>query len=216
MTVTLYGSRQSTCTQRVLLVLYELNITDYRLSNVDMQKGEHHDPTYVQNLHPFGRLPVLDDNGTRLFESRAICQYLVAKYGRGSALDTRAEQTFAELAAYEQTASVEYCYFDPAMKSLAYENIFKKFMGHGDPDKEEVEKQKTLLVKVLDHYEKVTSDREYLTGNQFSLVDLYHMPWVDFLSNLELQDEISSRPWLSAWWKRVSSRPSWKHLMVSP
>jgi glutathione S-transferase len=108
---------------------------------------------------------------------------LVAKYGRGSALDTRAEQTFAELAAYEQTASVEYSYFDPAMKSLAYENIFKKysappklclqsgtltqyrFMGHGDPDKEEVEKQKTLLVKVLDHYEKATSDREYLTGN---------------------------------------------------
>ncbi|EXA30903.1 hypothetical protein FOVG_17779 [Fusarium oxysporum f. sp. pisi HDV247] len=216
MTVTLYGSRQSTGTQRVLLVLYELNITDYRLSNVDMQKGDHHDPTYVQNLHPFGRLPVLDDNDTRLFESRAICQYLVAKYGRGSALDTRAEQTFAELAAYEQTASVEYSYFDPAMKSLAYENIFKKFMGHGDPDKEEVEKQKTLLVKVLDHYEKVTSDREYLMGNQFSLVDLYHMPWVHFLSNLGLQDEISSRPWLSAWWKRVSSRPSWKHLMVSP
>jgi glutathione S-transferase len=47
MTVTLYGSRQSTCTQRVLLVLYELNITDYRLSNVDMQKGEHHVTEYL-------------------------------------------------------------------------------------------------------------------------------------------------------------------------
>lgn len=41
MTLTLYGSRQSTCTQRVLLVLSELNITDYQPSDINMQKGEH-------------------------------------------------------------------------------------------------------------------------------------------------------------------------------
>ncbi|KAF4341192.1 glutathione S-transferase [Fusarium beomiforme] len=215
MTLTIYGSWQSTCTQRVLLVLFELNITDYRLSNVDMQKGEHHEPTYVQKFHPFGRIPVLDDDGTQLFESRAICQYLVAKYGRGSALHKRTEQNFAELATYEQAASVEYSYFDPTVKSLAYENIFKKFMGQGDPDRPVVEKLKTDLVKVLQHYEKVLSNSEYLAGNQFSLVDIYHMPWVHFLPRLGLQDEISLRPSLSAWWKRVSNRPTWKHLAAS-
>ncbi|KAL5603718.1 hypothetical protein FOVSG1_006468 [Fusarium oxysporum f. sp. vasinfectum] len=130
-----------------------------------MQKGEHHEPNYVQKFHPFGRIPVLQDDGIRLFESRAICQYLVAKYGPGSALHKRTEQNFAELATYEQAASVEYSYFDPTVKSLAYENIFKKFMGQGDPDKAVVEELKTDLVKILQHYEKVLSNSEYLAGN---------------------------------------------------
>ncbi|KAF4462845.1 glutathione S-transferase [Fusarium albosuccineum] len=173
MTLTLYGSLQSTCTKRVLLVLRELGVTDYRLSNIDMQKGEHQEPNYVQDFHPVGRIPVLDDDGTRLFESRAICQYLVTKYGSGGALD-KETQTLPELATYEQAASVEYSYFDPSMKSLAYENIFKKFMGHGDPDTAAVEKLKALLIKTLQHYETILSNREYLASN---VSDLRLLRW---------------------------------------
>ncbi|KAF5639345.1 glutathione S-transferase [Fusarium sp. NRRL 52700] len=130
-----------------------------------MRKGEHLEPNYVQEFHPFGRIPVLDDGGTRLFESRAICEYLVAKYGLNSPLHRRAEQSFTELATHEQAASVEYSYFDPTVKTLAYEKIFKGFMGHGDPDRATVERLETELAKVLDHYEKVLSHREYLAGN---------------------------------------------------
>ncbi|KAI1040715.1 hypothetical protein LB505_012615 [Fusarium chuoi] len=67
----------------------------------------------------------------------------------------------------------------------------------------------------MDHYEKVLSHSEYLTGNQFSLVDIYHIPWFQFLPRLELQDEIKKRPSLSAWWTRVSNRPAWKDLTAS-
>ncbi|KAI1040735.1 hypothetical protein LB505_012616 [Fusarium chuoi] len=59
MTLVLYGSRQSTCTQRVLLVLSELNITDYRLSNIDMQKGEHLTSTHSDEFR-FSTMMVLD------------------------------------------------------------------------------------------------------------------------------------------------------------
>ncbi|KAF5700352.1 zinc finger MSN2 [Fusarium mundagurra] len=135
-----------------------------------MQKGEHLEPNYVQNFHPFGRLPVLDDDGTRLFESRAICEYLVAKYGPHSPLQRRTEQNYAQLATYEQAASVEYSYFDPTMKSLAYEKMFKRFMRRGDPDKATVERLEVDLVKVLEHYENVLSDRDYLAGNSVPIV----------------------------------------------
>ncbi|KAF5687792.1 glutathione S-transferase [Fusarium denticulatum] len=177
-----------------------------------MQKGEHLAPNFVQEFHPFGRIPVLDDDGTRLFESRAICEYLVAKYGPHSHLNRRTEQNIAELATYEQAASVEYSYFDPTVKTLAYEKIFKRFMGKGDPDRATVERLEIDLVKVLDHYEKVLSHSEYLAGNQLSLVDIYHVPWFQFLPRLELQDEITKRPFLSAWWKRVSNRTARKDL----
>jgi glutathione S-transferase len=82
----------------------------------------------VQDFHPFGWIPVLDDDGTPLFESRAICEYLVAKYGPKSALTRRTDQSYPELATYEEAASVEYSYFDPAMKTLAYEKLFNGYL----------------------------------------------------------------------------------------
>ncbi|KAI1049450.1 hypothetical protein LB506_004603 [Fusarium annulatum] len=90
-----------------------------------------------------------------------------------------------------------------------------RFMGRGDPDRAAVERLEIDLTKVMDHYEKVLSGSEHLTGNQFSLVDIYHIPWFQFLSRLELQDEITKRPSLSAWWTRVSNRPAWKDLTAS-
>lgn len=104
-------------------------------------------------------------------------------------------------------------------------------MGQGDPDRAIVERLESDLAKVLQHYENVLSHSKYLAGNvsyvclsnripvkgsqQFSLVDIYHIPWFQFLSRLELQDEITKRPSLSAWWTRVSNRPAWKDLTAS-
>ncbi|KAF5573632.1 cytochrome P450 monooxygenase oxidoreductase, partial [Fusarium pseudocircinatum] len=152
-----------------------------------MQKGEHLEPNYVQNFHPFGRLPVLNDGGIRLFESRAICEYLVAKYGPHSPLQRRTEHNYAELATYEQAASVEYSYFDPTMKSLAYEKMFKRFMGRGDPDKATVERLEADLVQVFQHYEKVLSHSDYLAGNSswYNASSVPHAPFKDLFTDLD-------------------------------
>jgi glutathione S-transferase len=80
----------------------------------------------VRSYHPFGRIPVLDDEGLRIFESRAICRYLVAKYGRNSGLYLETDQSPKDVAHYDMASSVEYSYFDPTMKSLAFEKVFKK------------------------------------------------------------------------------------------
>ncbi|KEZ44982.1 hypothetical protein SAPIO_CDS2368 [Scedosporium apiospermum] len=211
MAIKVYGSMLSTCTQRVVSVLIELGL-DYELSEVNMQKGEQKAPDYIKDFHPFGRIPVLDDGEIRLFESRAICQYLVAKYGKQHGLDAARHGSAAEIGTYEQAASVEFSYFDPSISGLAYENIFKKFMRRGDADADAVAAHRATLSDTLDHYERVLATRQYLASNDFSLIDLYHLPWIPFLSKLGLEGEISSRPNLEAWWKRASSRPSWQQL----
>ncbi|KAH7136763.1 thioredoxin-like protein [Dactylonectria estremocensis] len=213
MTIKLYGALQSTCTQRVLLVLLELEV-EYELSNIDMQKGEQKSANHLNLFHPFGRIPVIDDDGVRIFESRAICQYLVAKYGRGSSLVFSEHRSAADVGYFEQAASIEYSYFDPSVKSLAYEKLFKGYMGLGEPDAAEVAKFTAMLHTTLEYYEKVTSSKQYLTGDKFSLVDLYHMPWFHFLSNLKLEDEISKRSSLNAWWNQVRERKSWVTLVT--
>jgi len=40
MAIKIYGSRQSSCTQRVIMMLFELGL-DYELSDVNLQLGEH-------------------------------------------------------------------------------------------------------------------------------------------------------------------------------
>lgn len=80
----------------------------------------------MKNVHPFGLIPALQDGETQLFESRAICRYLVYKYGKGSNLLVDNRSSAEEIGKFEQAASVEYSYFDPSFKTLTYENIFKR------------------------------------------------------------------------------------------
>lgn len=81
----------------------------------------HKQPTYVEERHPFSRIPAFEDSELKLYESRAICRYLVTKHPGSLSLPTMA----SELGIFEQTASVEYSYFDPAVTNLAYEKLFK-------------------------------------------------------------------------------------------
>lgn len=55
MTITIHGAFYSTCTQRVLTTLVEKNVDDWKLESIDMMKGQHKSPEYLQNLqvsHP--------------------------------------------------------------------------------------------------------------------------------------------------------------------
>ncbi len=72
MVLKLYGSAMST--SRVLVTLIELNLP-YELIPIDISKGEQKADSFLK-LQPFGKVPVLDDDGFIMYESRAICKYL--------------------------------------------------------------------------------------------------------------------------------------------
>jgi glutathione S-transferase len=75
--IKLYGSSFS----RAAIVkwyLEELHLP-YEFISVEIQKGEQFQPEYVA-LHPFAKVPTIDDNGFILWESGAILTYLASKY----------------------------------------------------------------------------------------------------------------------------------------
>lgn len=76
-------------------------------------------------MRPFGKLPALEYGNLHLFESRAICKYLVAKYASPDSRMSLPELP-EDIAMYEQAASVEYSYFDTSIFKLAYEKKFKQ------------------------------------------------------------------------------------------
>ncbi|KAH7110150.1 glutathione S-transferase [Dactylonectria macrodidyma] len=211
MSTIVYGNIVSTRTQRVILLLEELGI-EYDIHTLRFEKGDHQDPKYVQGRHPFAKVPAFQDADVNLFESRAICRYLANKYQ--SELSPSIKDNKA-LALFEQAASVEASYFEPAIEKLGYELIFKKALGIGETDGAIVNQQKAQLSKVLDYYENSLSQQDYLAGKTYSLVDLFHVPWIGFIQHrLQLSNEIESRKNLKAWWNRVSQRAATKAVLA--
>ncbi|OOQ90657.1 putative glutathione S-transferase [Penicillium brasilianum] len=160
--------------------------------------GDWNDPTYVAEKHPFARIPAFEDDSTKLFESRAICRYLANKYS----LDILGPES--GLGLFEQAASVEYSYFDPPMKNLAYEKIFKRMMGHGEPDLELVSNYERQIRECFDYYERLLTKQRFLAGEAYTIVDAFHLPWIVFLERLNMSNELGERPHLLAWWKLMS------------
>jgi glutathione S-transferase len=135
MVLKLYGSPTSTCTQRVATVLYEKKVP-YQLYPIDLTKGEHKTPEYLDK-QPFGQVPYIDDDGYTLYESRAITRYIDTKYpNQGPKLIPTDLKKYAQ---YEQAASNETSNYDPYVSGLVYEKVFKPYSG-GKPDEVAVKK----------------------------------------------------------------------------
>jgi glutathione S-transferase len=75
--IKLYGSSFSRATI-VKWYLEELKIP-YEFVLVELKDGDHFKPEYVA-IHPFSKVPLIDDNGFILWESGAILTYLASKY----------------------------------------------------------------------------------------------------------------------------------------
>ena len=122
MVLKLYGNPHSTCTQRVLTVLHELSIP-HELVVIDFAKGEHKAPAFLA-VQPFGQVPYIDDDGFKLFESRAIARYLALKYG-GIGKIIPDPSDVQKTALFEQALCVELANFDPLASGVALELVYK-------------------------------------------------------------------------------------------
>jgi glutathione S-transferase len=199
----LYGHPMSTCTRKVLTTLAEKNEkADFVL--VDIMKGDQKKPDYLA-MHPFGQVPVIDDEGFVLYESRAIMRYLDAKLA-GQALTPTDLKSRARM---EQWISIEQSHFSAAAMKIIWQNMFVP-MGGGTPDQDVITKGRADLDRTLDITEKALTKQDYLAGGTFSLADITWMPYVEYLFPAQAGDAITSRPNVASWWTRVSERASWR------
>src|SRR4029079_3910704 len=100
---------------------------------VDIMKGAQKSPEYLAR-HPFGVVPLLDDDGFQLYESRAILRYLDGKYGGLAPTDLK------DRAVMEQWISVEQSYFSPPAMKVVFQAMFNPMM-FGKPTDEAILKE---------------------------------------------------------------------------
>ncbi|MDC3953711.1 glutathione S-transferase family protein [Polyangium jinanense] len=195
-----YGHPASTCVRKVLCALAEKGV-DYEFVLVDIMKGDQKSPEHLAR-QPFGVVPVLDDDGFVLYESRAILRYLNAKFGGLAPTDAK------DLGVMEQWISVEQSYFSPpAMKAIL--EIFFSPMKGTTPDPEVVKNGKEGAAKALDVLERALVGKEWIAGS-FSIAEITYAPYFQYLFDTGLGDIVKERPNVAAWWGRISERPSWR------
>ncbi len=198
-----YGHPMSTCTRKVLTTLAEKGEKpDFVV--VDIMKGEGKTPDHL-GRQPFGRVPAIDDDGFKLFESRAIIRY-IDETRAGTKLHGADAKSRA---AVEQWISVETSEFTPQAMKIIYEKFFHPMMGKAS-DEAVVSAARTALEKVCSTMESQLEKTEYIAGNHFSLADIGFMPYIEYLFAAGQGDLFDKFPKTLSWWKRISERPSWK------
>ena len=204
----LYGHPGSACTSRVQLVLAEKQ-ADFDFVHVDLGRGEQKSEPHVAR-HPFGLVPVWQDERVTLYESMAIARYLDRTL---SGVSLSPSDPVA-LASMDQWISVADSQFFPPMR-LLFRHVFL-FPQMGVPTEPSViEESRAHIGFVFDAIERQLQDRDYLAGSEFSLADVAFLPSCQMLHFLGAADLITARPRLTAWWSRVSTRPAWQRVLAT-
>lgn len=209
----MYGPAFSTAVSRVLACLTEKEV-EFELINLNLSKAQHKSPDFLK-LQPFGQVPVLQDEHLTLFESRAICRYICDKYasqGNKNLMPTSNDNISAR-AVIDQWLEVESQSFNPPTSTLVAQLVFYPRMKLKQ-DASMIRDSDRKLKKVLEVYEKRLADGKFLTGNEFSLADLSHLPNMNYLiGSTDRVDVFKSKANVWRWYEEISRRESWKKVV---
>jgi glutathione S-transferase len=67
----------------------------------------------------------------------------------------------------------------------------------------------------LDIFDKILAKQKFMGGEQFSLIDIFCIPYTHYMFQSGDGGLITDRPHLKAWWKSVSERPTVKELLAA-
>ncbi|KAJ7196657.1 glutathione S-transferase [Mycena pura] len=192
----------------VALVLAEKKIP-FELVVVDLEAKEQKTPKFLTK-NPFGQVPVIDDDGFILYESRAICRYLAEKYAnQGTPL---LPEGLKERALVEQAASVELANFKPALVKVGRE-LGKPRRGL-PVDQAVLAEALAELGAKLDVYEVILGKHKFLSGDEFTLADLFHLIYAKPIAASGLDFMTSRGPNVKRWWNELISRAAWVNLVA--
>ncbi|NTX06627.1 glutathione S-transferase family protein [Myxococcus sp. CA051A] len=203
----LYFHPLSGNSRRVLLVATHLEVPLERVV-VDLPNGEQRATPHL-GRNPNGLVPVLDDDGFLLWESRAIMQYLAEMTPGQTLLPTDARGRA------DVTRWLFWCsaHMAQACTILVFENFVKAVAGRGPPNPTEVARGEALFAqhaRVLDEHlaGKTWVSQERLTLADFSLAAAFALAGP---ARLPLGEHANLRSWLG----RVQELEAWKRTAPS-
>ncbi len=147
---------------RVIWVCEELSVP-YEVAPVNFA-AEYRATSEWRALNPVGKVPVMVDGDITVFESCAMMQYVLDRYGNGRLQPTKDDPTYAHY--------LQWCWFAEATFARPLGEIVnhrREFEPEIDAVVAEMKGRATACVAACD---AALSDRPYLLGDTMSVADL--------------------------------------------
>ena len=147
---------------RVIWVCEELSVP-YEIVPVNFAAEYRASPEW-RALNPVGKVPVMTDGDMTMFESCAMMQYVLDRYGDGRLQPAKDDPTYAHY--------LQWCWFAEATFARPLGEIVnhrREFKPELDDVVAEMKGRATACVAALD---AALSDRDYLLGDTLSAADL--------------------------------------------
>ncbi len=186
---------------RTRIVLKEKDL-DFDRILIDLPSKEQKEPWFLA-INPYGKVPVLVEAGTWVYESAICNEYLEDKY------PTPTLTPSAPAARAEMRLLIEMCnsQFVPPIIRLLYTS--RKPAEEQDPER--MTRNRDRLNALFPQLEERLRNQDYLMGD-YSLADLTFTPFLGLGDLLGI--DLSPFPKVAAWAERLKSRPSYEEVRI--
>ncbi|MGB3616429.1 MAG: glutathione S-transferase family protein [Elainellaceae cyanobacterium] len=205
-TITLYGTPVSTYVRTVRLLMAEASM-DHDLVDIGIFNGDNKTDDYLKK-HPFGKVPVVDVDGTQIYETLAITHYLNGLAdGKFAPSDLLAQARMQQI-----IAIIDSYLYGPAIGSIVIQRLIVPQQG-GDPDEQAVREAIAPVKQALEAIESLCVGNPFLLGNAISLADFHLVPIFVYLSKTKEFDAVTAQtPQLRVWWEQIKARETVKQI----
>jgi glutathione S-transferase len=187
---------------RSVMATLEEKGAPFRLARLAPKSPEH------LALHPFGRIPIFDHDGFRLYETQAILRYL-DRILTDPPLTPPDPKRAARM---DQVMNINDWYlFNGVGNVIIFHRVVgPKVMGT-TPDEDAIRAAMPKAHVVFDELARLLDQQSYFAGDTISLADLMLAPAVEFFTLTPEWSELGApHANLVAWLARMQVRPSMK------
>lgn len=182
---------------RAIWLFEELGLP-YEVVQFKLGAPEMRSPEY-RKVHPMARVPALEDGDQTIFESGAIVQYVLAKYGDGALVP---DVNSPEFGNYLQWLHYAEGMMMPQVNVIVVETVF---LSEERRNQVNIDRATKLLNRMLVAVDAHLDGREYLAGD-FSGADI--MTGHACSVSKRLGADISELPNVAAYIDRLEDRPA--------
>ena len=180
--------------KKVALFLQESGL-DFEPVPVDNMKGEQHGEAF-RKINPNAKLPAIEDDGKRVFDSNAILLYLADKHGvfNGKPEDRSELLSWlmfigTGLGPYSGQ-SVHFRHMAPEKLDYAVNRYLREAQRH---------------YQILDEH---LAGKDYFVSDEFTIVDISAWGWIDRAEVVLGENPLEDYPNVKRWFDGINARPS--------